>query len=144
MPDADGLCREGGERYRTGNRSHAYRGDGHEKKQMIGTMEVKYEILSSEIPKIILDLKGPEIVSIEYAVKNEKKENAKLIPLSYEIDSENQYKDSLGTPLIISLGNVEKNSPDEFKKLSQSKLLFLLIKFITTEKCTGIQFLTKE
>ena len=115
-----------------------------EKKQMIGTMEVKYEILSSEIPKIILDLKGPEIVSIEYAVKNEKKENAKLIPLSYEIDSENQYKDSLGTPLIISLGNVEKNSPDEFKKLSQSKLLFLLIKFITTEKCTGIQFLTKE
>ena len=80
-----------------------------EKKQMLGTMEVKYEILSSIIPKIILDLKGPQIVSIEYVVKNEKNENTKLIHLSYEIDSENQFKDSLGTPLIISLENVEKN-----------------------------------
>ena len=115
-----------------------------EKKQMLGTMEVKYEILSSIIPKIILDLKGPQIVSIEYVVKNEKNENIKLIHLSYEIDSENQFKDSLGTPLIISLENVEKNDENEYKKLSQSKILFLRIKFITTETCTGIQFLTKE
>ena len=115
-----------------------------EKKQMLGTMEVKYEILSSIIPKIILDLKGPQIVSIEYVVKNDKNENTKLINLSYEIDSENQFKDSLGTPLIISLENVEKNDENEYKKLSQSKILFLLIKFITTETCTGIQFLTKE
>ena len=113
-------------------------------KKMIGTMDVKYEILSSEIPKIILDLKGPEIVSIEYTVKNEKKEDLKRIPLSYEIYYENQYKDSLGTPLIISLENVEKNDPEEYKKISQTKLVFLRIKFITTEKCTGIQFLTKE
>ena len=42
-----------------------------EKKQMLGTMEVKYEILSSKVPKTILDLRGPEIVSIEFAVKNE-------------------------------------------------------------------------
>ena len=115
-----------------------------EKKQMLGIMEVKYEILSSEVPKIVLDLKGPKIVSIEYPIKNLKNEDEKLIPLSYEIDYENQYKDSLGTPLIISLENVEKNSPDEYKKLSQSKVLVLYIKFITTENCTGIQFLTKE
>lgn len=40
-----------------------------EKKQMIGTMEIKYEVLSSEIQKIILDLKGPEIVSVNYVKK---------------------------------------------------------------------------
>ena len=73
-----------------------------EQKQMNGTMDVQYEILSSEIPKIILDLKGPKIVSIEYIVKNQKSEEIKTISLSYEIYSENQYKDSLGTPLIIS------------------------------------------
>ena len=115
-----------------------------EQKQMIGTMDVQYEILSSEIPKIILDLKGPEIVSIEYIVKNQKSEEIKTISLSYEIYSENQYKDSLGTPLIISLENIENNFHDEYKKISQSKQLFIRIKFITTEKCTGIQFLNKE
>ena len=42
-----------------------------DKKQMIWKMDVKYEILSSDIPKIILDLKGPEITSIEYIEKDE-------------------------------------------------------------------------
>ena len=79
-----------------------------------------------------------------YFVKIEKNENVKLIPLSYEIDSENQFKDSLGTPLIISLENVEKNTQDEYTKLSKSKILVLLIKFITTETFKGTQFLTKE
>ncbi len=115
-----------------------------DKKQMLGTMEVKYEILSSEIPNVILDLKGPEIVSVEYVIKNEKNEEKTMIPLTYEIYSENVYKDSLGTPLIISLDNVKKNIPDEYNKLSKSKTLMLCIKFITTENCTGIQFLTKE
>ena len=60
-----------------------------DKKQMIGRMDIKYEILSSEIPKIILDLKGPEIVSIEFVQKNEKEnEDLKTISLSYEIDTE--------------------------------------------------------
>ena len=115
-----------------------------DKKQMLGTMEVKYEILSSEIPNVILDLKGPEIVSVEYVIKNEKNEEKTMIPLTYEIYSENVYKDSLGTPLKISLDNVKKNIPDEYNKLSKSKTLMLCIKFITTENCTGIQFLTKE
>ena len=116
-----------------------------DKKQMIGKMDIKYEILSSEIPKIILDLKGPEIVSIEFVQKDEEEdEDINTIPLTYNIDSENQYKDSLGTPLIISLENIEKDSPEEFNKIKETKTLIVRIKFITTEKCTGIQFLTKE
>ena len=116
-----------------------------DKKQMIGKMDIKYEILSSEIPKIILDLKGPEIVSIEFVQKDEEEdEDINTIPLTYKIDSENQYKDSLGTPLIISLENIEKDSPEEFNKIKETKTLIVRIKFITTEKCTGIQFLTKE
>ena len=107
-------------------------------------MDVKYEILSSDIPKIILDLKGPEITSIEYIEKDEDEEDLNNIPLTYEILTENKYKDSLGTPLIISLDNIEKNSPEAYKKISESKSLMVRIKFITTEKCTGIQFLTKE
>jgi leukotriene-A4 hydrolase len=107
-------------------------------------MDVKYEILSSDIPKIILDLKGPEITSIEYIEKDEDEEDLNNIPLTYEILTENKYKDSLGTPLIISLDNVEKNSPEAYKKISESKSLMVRIKFITTEKCTGIQFLTKD
>ena len=107
-------------------------------------MDVKYEILSSDIPKIILDLKGPEITSIEYIEKDEDEEDLNNIPLTYEILTENKYKDSLGTPLIISLDNIEKNSPEAYKKISESKSLMVRIKFITTEKCTGIQFLTKD
>ena len=115
-----------------------------EKKQMVGKMDVKYQILSSEIPKIILDLKGPEITSIEYVQKDEDDDDINIIPLEYNIDLENKYKDSLGTPLTISLENIEKNSPEEYKKILESKTLIVRIQFITTEKCTGIQFLTKE
>ena len=115
-----------------------------EKKQMVGKMDVKYQILSSEIPKIILDLKGPEITSIEYVQKDEDDDDINMIPLEYNIDLENKYKDSLGTPLTISLENIEKNSPEEHKKILESKTLIVRIQFITTEKCTGIQFLTKE
>ena len=115
-----------------------------EKKQMVGKMDVKYQILSSEIPKIILDLKGPEITSIEYVQKDEDDDDINIIPLEYNIDLENKYKDSLGTPLTISLENIEKNSPEEHKKILESKTLIVRIQFITTEKCTGIQFLTKE
>ena len=93
-----------------------------DKKQMIGKMDVKYEILSSDIPKIILDLKGPEITSIEYIEKDEDEEDLNNIPLTYEILTENKYKDSLGTPLIISLDNIEKNSPEACKKYQNQKV----------------------
>ena len=115
-----------------------------EKKQMVGKMDVKFQILSSEIPKIILDLKGPEITSIEYVQKDEDDDDINVIQLEYSIDLENKYKDSLGTPLTISLENIEKNSPEDHKKILESKTLIVRIQFITTEKCTGIQFLTKE
>ena len=115
-----------------------------EKKQMVGKMDVKFQILSSEIPKIILDLKGPEITSIEYVQKDEDDDDINVIQLEYSIDLENKYKDSLGTPLTISLENIEKNSPEDHKKILESKILIVRIQFITTEKCTGIQFLTKE
>ncbi len=115
-----------------------------EKKQMIGKMDVKYEILNSDVSKIVLDLKGPEISSVEYIQKDEEGEIIKSIKLNYEIYLENEFKDSLGTPLVIYLENIKTNSESEYKSIIDSKSLMLRINFITTEKCTGIQFLTKE
>ena len=61
-----------------------------EKKQMFGKMDIKYEILNPEISKIILDLKGPEISSVEYIQKDEEGEVLKSIKLNYEIYFENE------------------------------------------------------
>jgi leukotriene-A4 hydrolase len=115
-----------------------------EKKQMIGKMDVKYEIINPEISRIILDLKGPEILYVDFIEKDEEGEDLNSIKLNYEIYSENEFKDSLGTPLIIYLENIKKNSELEYKKILNSKSLIIRINFITNEKCTGIQFLTKE
>ena len=115
-----------------------------EKKQLIGTIDIKFEIINLEISKIILDLKGPEILSINYIHKDEEGNDLKLIKLNYEIYSENEFKDSLGTPLIIYLENIKKNYELEYKKIINSKSLIIRINFIITEKCTGLQFLTKE
>ena len=110
---------------------------------MTGKMDIKYEILNPELSKIVLDLKGPEIVSIEY-IKKEEGKDLNAIKLKYEIYSENEFKESLGTPLITYLDNIKANSDSEYKKIFQSKSLMIRIQFITTEKCAGIQFLTKE
>ena len=110
---------------------------------MTGKMDIKYEILNPELSKIVLDLKGPEIVSIEY-IKKEEGKDLNAIKLKYEIYSENEFKESLGTPLITYLDNIKANSYSEYKKIFQSKSLMIRIQFITTEKCAGIQFLTKE
>ena len=56
-----------------------------EKKQMIGKMDIKYEIINPELSKIILDLKGPEISSVEYIQKDEEGEILNSIKLNYEI-----------------------------------------------------------
>ena len=93
-----------------------------EKKQMFGKMDIKYEILNPEISKIILDLKGPEISSVEYIQKDEEGEVLKSIKLNYEIYFENEFKDSLGTPLIIYLENIKKNSELEYKNIIESKI----------------------
>ena len=115
-----------------------------DKKQMIGKMDIKYEIINIDLSKIILDLKGPEILSVEYIQKDEDGEDLQSIKLNYEIDSENEFKDSLGTPLVIYLENIKNNSESDYKKILESKTLMIRIQFLTTEKCTGIQFLTKE
>jgi leukotriene-A4 hydrolase len=115
-----------------------------DKKQMIGKMDIKYEIINKELSKIILDLKGPEILSVEYIQKDEDGEDLRSIKLNYEIDLENEFKDSLGTPLVIYLDNIKTNSETDYKKILESKILMIRIQFLTTEKCTGIQFLTKE
>ena len=52
-----------------------------EKKQMLGKMDIKYEILKPEISRIILDLKGPEILSVEYIQKDEEGEVLKSITI---------------------------------------------------------------
>ena len=109
--------------------------------QIFGIIEVNYEIISSDIKNLILDLKGPEISSIEYILK--KDEEIKSIPVNFTIDKENKYKNSLGTPLIIPFNQFEKN--EDFKKSLKEKKLIFRYKFITKgEKCAGIQFLTKE
>ena len=115
-----------------------------EKKQMQGIMDIKYEILNPELSQIILDLKGPEIISVEYIKKDKEGKNITSIKLNYEIYSNNEYKDSLGTPLIIYLDNIKSKSESDYNNIFASKSLMLHIQFITTEKCTGIQFLTKE
>ena len=115
-----------------------------EKKQMIGKMDIKYEIINPELSKIILDLKGPEISSVEYIKKDEEGEVLNSIKLNYEIYLENELKDSLGTPLIIYLENIKNKSQIDYNKIIESKSIMIRINFITTEKCTGIQFLTKE
>ena len=115
-----------------------------EKKQMIGKMDIKCEIINPELSKIILDLKGPEISSVEYIQKDEEGEVLNSIKLNYEIYLENELKDSLGTPLIIYLENIKNKSQIDYNKIIESKSIMIRINFITTEKCTGIQFLTKE
>ena len=111
-----------------------------EKKQMIGKMDIKYEIINPELSKIILDLKGPEISSVEYIQKDEEGEVLNSIKLNYEIYLENELKDSLGTPLIIYLENIKNKSQTDYNKMIESKSIMIRINFITTEKCTGIQF----
>ena len=53
---------------------------------------MKYYLQKS--PNMILDLKEPEIVSVEYVIKKEKNEEKTMIPRTHEIYSENVYKDS--------------------------------------------------
>ena len=97
-----------------------------EKKQMIGKMDIKYEIINPELSKIILDLKGPEISSVEYIQKDEEGDDLISIKLNYEIYLENELKDSLGTPLIIYLENLKNNSQIDYNKIIESKLLTLV------------------
>ena len=108
------------------------------KKQLTGEITTTYEILNPELKKIILDLKGPEITSIDYI-----SEDLDEIPLSFDIYDKNEYK-SLGTPLIIFLDDFAKDHENEYITCINQKKITIKIGFISSEKCEGIQYLTKE
>ena len=109
------------------------------KEQMHGTVQTQYEILNPSLNQIILDLNGPDISSINVVT-----EELDEIPLEYEIYDKNEDKNALGTPLIIYLDSLKKESEEEYEKIFQDKLVTIKIEFNTNEKCNGIQYLTKE
>ena len=110
-----------------------------DKQQMFGTVQAEYEIINPSLNKIILDLNGPEITSINL-ITDELEE----IPLEYEIYDKNEDKNALGTPLIIYLESLKGEKNLEYEKIFQDKLIKISIGFKTNEKCNGIQYLTKE
>ena len=110
-----------------------------DKQQMFGTVQAQYEILNPSLNRIILDLHGPDISSINLIT-----EELDEIPLEYSIYNKNEDKDALGTPLIILLDSLKKENQSEYDKIFQDKSLTISIAFNTNEKCNGIQYLTKE
>jgi leukotriene-A4 hydrolase len=110
-----------------------------DKQQMFGTVQTQYEILNPSLNRIILDLHGPDISSINLIT-----EELDEIPLEYSIYNKNEDKDALGTPLIILLDSLKKENKSEYDKIFQDKSLTISIAFNTNEKCNGIQYLTKE
>ena len=110
-----------------------------EKSQMFGTVITEYEILNTSLKRIILDLHGPEISSINLIT-----EEFEEIPLDYEIYDKNKDKNALGTPLIIKLESLKQDHNSELEKIFLDKYLKISIDFRTNEKCNGIQYLTKD
>ena len=110
-----------------------------DKQQMYGTIKTEYEILNPSLNQIILDLHGPEVSSINYI-----SEELEEIPLDHEIYDKNEDKNALGTPLIIYLESLKKESPEEYEKVFQDKKITISIEFKTNGNCNGIQYLTKE
>lgn len=99
------------------------------KKTLSGSITTTFSYIDKTSKELILDLKGPKIQKVELI------ENEKSTPLTFTIDLNNEFKDSLGTPLIIKLPEFQNEKPDELK---------IKIDYITDENCTGIQFLEKE
>jgi len=110
-----------------------------DKKELDGTVKTEYEIINPDLKEIILDLHGPEIISVNLVT-----EELDEIPLKYEIYTKNKDKDALGTPLIIYLESIKEENDSEYEKIFNDKLVTICIAFKTNEKCNGIQYLTKE
>ena len=110
-----------------------------DKKELDGTVKTEYEIINPDLKEIILDLHGPEIISVNLVT-----EELDEIPLKYEIYTKNKDKDALGTPLIINLESIKEENNSEYEKIFNDKLVTICIAFKTNEKCNGIQYLTKE
>ena len=109
------------------------------KQLMYGIVRTKYEILNKTLQRIILDLHGPNISSVNLIT-----EELDEIPLEYEIYDKNEDKNALGTPVIIYLDPLRKDNSAEYEKIFKDKELTISIVFRTNDKCNGIQFLTKE
>ena len=97
-------------------------------KTFSGHITTTYSYIDKNEKYLILDLKGPQILKVAIMEDETPKE------LSFKIDNENKFKNSLGTPLIIKLPEFEKK-PEEIR---------IKIDFVTNENCGGIQFLEKE
>ena len=110
-----------------------------DKKELDGTVKTEYQIINPDLKEIILDLHGPEIISVNLVT-----EELDEIPLKYEIYTKNKDKDALGTPLIINLESIKEENSSEYEKIFNDKLVTICIAFKTNEKCNGIQYLTKE
>ena len=110
-----------------------------ENNSMFGTIKTTYSIINQSLENIILDLHGPEIISVSCI-----NDDLEKINLDYYIYDKNKDKDSLGTPLVINLLSLKKKNNNEYDKIYYRKELNLSIDFKTNDKCKGIQFLTKE
>ena len=110
-----------------------------DKKELTGTVKTEFEIINPSLQEIILDLHGPEILSVNLV-----DEELEEYPLKYEIYTKNKDKEALGTPLIIYLDSIKEENASEYEKIFKDKLVTIIISFKTTEKCNGIQYLTKE
>ena len=83
-----------------------------DKKELDGTVKTEYEIINPDLKEIILDLHGPEIISVNLVT-----EELDEIPLKYEIYTKNKDKDALGTPLIINLESIKEENNSEYEKI---------------------------
>ena len=114
-----------------------------DKQQMYGKVITEYEIINPSLEKIILDLNGPDISSINLIAEDEDEEDIE-IPLKYEIYDKNEDKNALGTPLIIYIDSLKNNNERIYEKIFKDKLITISLEFKTNENCNGIQYLTKE
>ena len=109
-----------------------------ENKHMSGTVTTVFQILDENEDKIVLDLNGPEILKVEILPSNDLEGKGREI--KYEIWEENEFKEALGTPLIVSLRSLGEGEKNKFLLNNQ---VTLRISFKTNENCDGIQFLDK-
>ena len=108
-------------------------------KSMFGTVKTKYEIINKSLENIILDLHGPEILSV-FLIN----EDFEKVDLDYKIYDKNEDKEALGTPLVINLLSLKEKDNKEYENVFNKKEIIISIDFKTNENCNGIQYLTKE
>ena len=108
-------------------------------KSMYGNIKTKYEIINKSLENIILDLHGPEILSV-FLIN----EDFEKVDLDYKIYDKNEDKEALGTPLVINLLSLKEKDNKEYENIFNKKEIMISIEFKTNENCNGIQYLTKE